>query len=226
MKSALMTLLVVFFLNFGLSMTASAHVSWSVHNMVLRNAPNQQDDEVCIYCHTPHNAKTDVVLDYNPLWNGGVQDSTFVPYYSATLDAEIGDPLIGPTRLCIGCHDGTIAIDVALGGTERMIQVPKNIGGVVGGGPWARPGDNLSIDHPVGFDYVDAAAADSEIRPATTAYANGTIADYLFTWGANENIMTCSTCHDVHAGGTAAVQVRLLYMVNDGSALCLVCHIK
>ena len=139
------------------------------------------------------------------------------------MEAEIGDPLIGPTRLCIGCHDGTIAIDVALGGTERMIQVPKNIGGVVGGGLTVRPGDTLARDHPVGFNYVAVAAADDGIRPATTAYAGGTIADYLFTWGTSENIMTCSTCHDVHY---AAPIPRLLYMANAGSALCLVCHIK
>ncbi len=226
MKSALIALLVIFFLNFGPGMTAFAHVSWSVHNMVLRNAPNQQNGEVCIYCHSPHVEDITVIEDYNPLWAAGVQNSTFAPYASVTLDAEVSDPLTGPSRLCIGCHDGTMAIDVALGGTTRMIQVPRNIGGTIGGGPNPRPGDSLARDHPVGFDYVAAAAADDGIRPATTPFANGTIADYLFSSGSSENIMTCSTCHDVHAGGTAAAQRRLLHTDNDGSALCLVCHIK
>ncbi len=225
MKLMLRTLLIVVVMSLGASFCALANVSWSPHNMVLRNAPNTQNGEVCIYCHSPHVEDITVIEDYNPLWAAGVQNNTFVPYDSSTLDANIIDPLIGPTRLCIGCHDGTMAIDVALGGTTRMIQVPRNIGGVVGGGPWARPGDSLARDHPVGFDYVAAATADSGIRPATTAFADGTIADYLFSAGTNENIMTCSTCHDVHEHGTDP-RPRFLHINNAGSALCLVCHVK
>ncbi len=211
----LMVLLFTFLLSPGLIVTASASVVNSAHDLSTRPG-TVETDKICAFCHIPHHAKNDTVLDYNPLWSAGVQTSTsFIPYTSATLDADMtGDPLVGPSRLCIGCHDGTIAVDIALkADSNRMIAPPVRIG----------VGATLASDHPIGFDYIAAAAADVEIQPATTGFAAGTIADYLFNSGA-EQIMTCATCHDVHEQGGPHEQ--FLYVNNTGSALCLSCHIK
>lgn len=205
------------FMSFYFTTTPFAIIH-SVHNLTRQSGVVTQNDEICIYCHSPHVDDITVIADYNPLWSGDVQTSTsFEPYAannrSFTFDGVVGDPLVGPTRLCISCHDGTIAVDSALAASlgTRFIVPRRMIG----------DGATLASDHPVGFDYVAAAATDNEIRPATTAFANGTIADYLFTSGTQE-IMTCATCHDVHTYGPG----WFLRVDNTGSALCLSCHIK
>ncbi len=210
-NNILVALFFAMLLTLSLTLTSFASVVDSPHNIFRRPQAASQNEEVCIYCHTPHNANVDPA-DYGPLWNAGVQTRTdFTPYSSATLDAVIGDPLIGPSRLCISCHDGTIAVDIALGGNRR-IAPPREIG----------DGATLASDHPVGFDYIAAAELDNEIRPATASFSTGTIADFLFTSGSGE-IMTCATCHDVHEWGPGR---SFLYVENDNSALCLACHIK
>ena len=200
-------------LSFGFAMTSFATVVGSPHDLTTRPDTARQNGEICIYCHTPHHAK-DEPADYSPLWNAGVQTSeTFTPYSSSTLDADIGDPLVGPSRLCISCHDGTIAVDIALNdASTRRIAGAREIG--VGG--------TLASDHPIGFDYVAVAATDDEIKPASTEFSTGTISDFLFTSGS-EQMMTCATCHDVHEWGSGHM---FLHVDNAGSALCFNCHIK
>ena len=119
--SILLALFFTMLLTFSFSVTSFASVVDSPHNLFRRpGGMTTQNDEVCIYCHTPHNANADPA-DYDPLWSAGVQTSEdFTAYSSSTLDAVIGDPLIGPSRLCVSCHDGTIAVDIALGGNRRI----------------------------------------------------------------------------------------------------------
>ncbi len=79
---------------------------------------------ICVFCHTPHNA----TLGVTPLWNRKLSSATYTPYSSSSLDAEtiLGGPLGQPggsSKLCLSCHDGTLAIgnvNVAFGrGTEN-----------------------------------------------------------------------------------------------------------
>lgn len=75
--------------------------------------------EVCVFCHTPH-AATQADLGGTPLraplWNRRVPaGSTYTPYTSSTMDAQsITDGLNaqpgGSSKLCLSCHDGTLAI--------------------------------------------------------------------------------------------------------------------
>lgn len=68
--------------------------------------------EVCIYCHTPHGANSQINA---PLWNRTINNSGAYTIYDkpTTLMRPIGQP--GPNSLtCLSCHDGTIAIDSIL----------------------------------------------------------------------------------------------------------------
>ncbi len=60
--------------------------------------------EICIFCHTPHNSSPDF-----PLWNREDPGENYDLYGSPTVIATIGQPT-GGSRLCLSCHDGTIAI--------------------------------------------------------------------------------------------------------------------
>ena len=208
--------------------TSFAGISGTKHDMRLRTGVETQNGEICIYCHSPHVEDIAAVSDYNPLWAADVQTATnFIPYYSATLDAApIGDPLVGPSRLCMSCHDGTIAIDSALNGSVMV-----NVGStdldpdrfLVGNGA------TLTSDHPIGFNYVAVGGSgvgagtgdDLEIKGADTPYAGATIGAFLFDDGTND-IMTCATCHDVHTDATDF----FLVTSNINSLLCLGCHDK
>ena len=71
-----------------------------------------QRQEICIFCHTPHNA--DVSVTDAPLWNHQVTTKFFQVYNSSTMDATVGQPAAS-SKLCLSCHDGTVAVD-AYGG--------------------------------------------------------------------------------------------------------------
>ncbi len=67
---------------------------------------------VCVYCHTPHGANSEIDA---PLWNRTVANTSVYTIYDkpTTLMRPMSTP--GPTSLtCLSCHDGTIAIDSVL----------------------------------------------------------------------------------------------------------------
>ena len=165
--------------------------------------------EICLPCHTPHFGE--ITVADAPLWNHEVTTATFTLYSSSTLDAsDLGQPA-GASKLCLSCHDGTVALD-SYGGVTGSSMIPGDV----------RIGTDLSNDHPVSFTYNSAlATADGGLFDPSTSNSGlgGTIADdMLFS-----NQMQCATCHDVH--NSSGVD-KLLVLANTGSALCLTCHDK
>jgi len=174
------------------------------------NASWNNSGETCIVCHAPHGG---TALADAPLWNHSLTTQNFTLYSSPTLDAADLSQPAGTTRLCLSCHDGTIALDSFGGSTSGTHFL---------GTPIA-PGGNLNSEHPISFTYNDAlATADGELNPpsTTTSGLGGTIADDLLF----NNKVECASCHDVHnALGTGGY---LLVKSNAGSGLCLTCHAK
>jgi predicted CXXCH cytochrome family protein len=163
--------------------------------------------EICIVCHTPHFADTSVADA--PLWNHEVTTETYSVYSSATLQSVPGQPG-GISKLCLSCHDGTVALDSFGGATgTSFIGAASNVG------------TDLDDDHPISITYNTAlATADGELHdPATTnSGLGGTIAaDMLFS-----GLLECGSCHDVHGRGFN----DFLLKSNAASALCLTCHDK
>ena len=181
--------------------------------------------EICIVCHTPHNANLSVTAA--PLWNHQLTSSTFQTYTSVTLNATVGQPNQS-SKLCLSCHDGTVAMDnygTITSGTDYMSSGRWNLG------------TDLTHQHPISFDYnTDLANADGELYdPSTrTSGLGGTVDQDLLFNGKLE----CASCHDVHVGRnnsgcTGCHTMHPLRTVsltlrksNSGSALCLTCHRK
>ncbi|SHI77156.1 Doubled CXXCH motif (Paired_CXXCH_1) [Malonomonas rubra DSM 5091] len=186
-----------------------------------------QFERVCAYCHTPHHAVEDLDADYMPLWSRTVTSEVFVEYDSATFDGysemaldDFGfpDPVAGPSRLCMGCHDGAVAIDAYYGDPGTALMVEGDAFLEIGVG---LNGD-LTNDHPIGFNYLNVASADDEINPATSTFSGGAqVADVLY----EGSIMTCATCHDVHNGPTVN-EAWFLYGLQEDSEFCTTCHAK
>ncbi|NDY41410.1 cytochrome C [Dissulfurirhabdus thermomarina] len=208
----------------------------SKHDMLLYTAANggvvDPHGRVCAYCHTPHHAVDDPNADYMPLWSRQVtQEPVFIEYSSPTLDAVITDPVAGPSRLCMSCHDGAVAIDAYYGSNGTATLTEGDAFGEIGIG---LNGD-LSNDHPIGFDYPSVALADPEIKDASSVFIENavgtTIADVLWDDGSGNQLMTCATCHDVHNGPSTATSGTdpggwFLYAPQNNAKICLSCHDK
>lgn len=240
---------------------AGGGVLGSVHdmNVVGNNVTPDNQGRVCAFCHTPHHAitqATDAAAgEYMPLWSHNLTTQAFTQYDSGTYDAnDVGviDPLVGPSRLCMSCHDGVIAVDQHYGashpGTATFAQNEFT------GAEWQigiGAAGALDRTHPIGFKLADAITADRDgsnvsgvqgifADAATTRTFNGsatkTISSQLY-----DGYMTCATCHDVHnrdnvanvdvtvGGNTYDDQINRNYLVfatQAGSQLCLSCHDK
>ncbi len=172
-----------------------------------------ENQEICIFCHTPHEA--DVSVTEAPLWNHTNTTRQFQVYNSPTLDATVSQPS-GASKLCLSCHDGSVAVD-SFGG---------KVGVVLLSGDLAVGDDGLMNDHPISFTYDDAlAATDGELfSPSSSPSGMGrTIReDLLFN-----SQMECSSCHDVHNGpASTALSEQLLVITQAQSQLCFTCHDK
>jgi len=193
-----------------MSVTAFGQIKGSAHDFSSKSW--NPDGEICAVCHTPHNA--DITVQDAPLWNHEVTTQTFTVYdktVSPTLDATVGQP-DGASKLCLSCHDGTVALD--------------NFGGNTGGNNFIDSehdlGTDLSNDHPVSFVYdATLASTDGGLFDPTTdpSGLGGTIKDDLLF----NNKLECASCHDVHNGSG---NEDLLRIDNTGSGLCLTCHNK
>ena len=178
------------------------------------SASGWSGNEICVACHTPHNANTGVTDA--PLWNHDLSTLSYTLYDSPTLDATTVQPT-GTSKLCLSCHDGTVAYDNTTNGTKMA-------------GASAVGSDGLNNDHPISFTYdADLATADGGLHnPATQAVIIGSGSDTKS--GTIETAMLiggqvqCASCHDVHnkfTDGSSLLRVSI-----TGSKLCLTCHNK
>jgi hypothetical protein len=178
--------------------------------------------QICLPCHTPHNAQSDAA----PLWNHELSTATYNPYTSPSLDAMVGQPT-GASKLCLSCHDGTVAVD-SFGGDTGTIFISAF-------GADLDLTTDLSNDHPISFTYDDAlATADPGLFDPTattvtigsgTFSRTGTISDVMLEGGTE---LQCQSCHSVHndfVAGTA-ISDALLKITIGGSELCIACHNK
>jgi len=79
------------------------------------------EQRICIFCHTSHNAKTDADLINAPLWNHSLSSAVYnvlspntvvTGSYTSGVVNMLSTPSApdGSSRLCLGCHDGTVGI--------------------------------------------------------------------------------------------------------------------
>ena len=82
------------------------------------------ETQVCVFCHTPHGAQN---IPAAPLWNRNLSGATYTPYTSSSINAtDIAAEPGGSSKLCLSCHDGTLAIgavNVANGQTDVSISM-------------------------------------------------------------------------------------------------------
>lgn len=180
-------------------------------------------NQICVYCHTPHNA---AATTPGPLWNRATYTpSGFTMYVSTTIDGTIDGQPTGTSQLCLSCHDGTVAID-SYGGATGTITIGN---AVFAPGPGVYD-KNLTNEHPISITYpANGVAPAQEMRLDTNPFTYGDTTPGTVSQLLDGGKVQCSSCHDVHNTKTAVGQPFLLQINNTGTAgspLCLACHAK
>ena len=180
-------------------------IIFSKHNLSISSPGSVHataESDVCIFCHTPHNAGGD-----GPLWNHAMSAAAYTPYSSATLKAVVGQPT-GASKLCLSCHDGTVALGMV---NSRGTAITMN-SATMPSGP-SNLGTDLSADHPVSFTYNSAlVTANGQLNDPNTLVGDVRL--------DRSGQLQCTSCHDPHNNQYG----NFMVMDNTGAALCLTCH--
>ena len=142
---------------FLIPLAVFAGVGNTKHNLSVSGpGPSQatSETEICIFCHTPHNASPGA-----PLWNHELSTVTdYINYWSPTLksyaSAEDAPPIDGFSKLCLSCHDGTVALGALINRGETVETVPDYITYGMEG----YIGTDLSGGHPISIIFDEALA--------------------------------------------------------------------
>ena len=187
---------------------AFGQISNSRHNF---STTGWAGGEICKPCHTPHFAN-----GQGELWNHAVSSANYTMYDGTGTSADFDKV----TKLCMGCHDGTVALD-AFGGSSGTPGLA--ISSV------ANLGTDLTNDHPIGKEAIYPTTTSTYMNPQNSSHkvvsAAGSLS--LYAWvdssGATQYVVGCKTCHDPHNRGNYG---HMLRFSNASSQLCLTCHIK
>lgn len=145
---------------------AATGIANSVHDLSAGSAASVKsttETETCKFCHTPHHAKGS-----HYIFNKTRSTASYT--YSDNASGKTAGGTLLPTSLvgywsalCMGCHDGTVAIgDVANAGDGVAGIIPNVtsskpgsvIGGFLAAGAMGYIGTDLAKNHPIGVPYA------------------------------------------------------------------------
>jgi len=225
---------IIFIIIVSLSLTAlqmpadSAGIKNTKHNLSYYGpldrtiyAIDETETEVCIFCHTPHHANPEY-----PLWGHQVTDQTYTHYTSDTLQSYSSEadapPIDGISRLCLSCHDGTIAVGAltytTIETTKEFIM-PEDIGFL---------GTDLSGGHPISIVYDESLVNRRNNMGSITLKLNSpsvVLMDKDVKLSPTQGGMgvQCTSCHDPH-GGKGSSDYPPFWRKAELDDVCLVCH--
>lgn len=160
----------------------------------------ESEKQVCIFCHVPHgggsrtlNARPDV-------------GNTHQAYASSTLRTRAGAPT-GASRICLSCHDGTIAVGKTRTRSIRMTGVTAR--GTIPATRRSNLGTDLRSTHPVSIPFAMSSKTHSPSDP------------HVKLEGSD---VQCTSCHDPHSEFGGSPEGMFLVRPTNGSALCTSCH--
>lgn len=159
----------------------------------------------CIICHAPHNINPNVT----PLWNHALSSQSYVTYNSTTYKGGAETPSSGSSKLCLSCHDGTVAVGLTVAqgtvGTSGSMTAADVLG------------TNLQASHPVSMSPAD----DGEI--VTSLIATPPTSKDPAVVLVNGKV-ECTTCHDPHKPNNDTKVQMFLTRSNASGGMCLACH--
>lgn len=224
---------------------ALAGISTTKHNLSISGPGTVKatsDERICVFCHTPHHAIVDVDGITVPLWNHTLSTASYQLFDSFTLLSPTS-PAIQPdgsARLCLSCHDGTVAIgSVVNTGTALSSIAMQGVGGSgeMPAGP-TNMGTDLSGHHPISIEVNNALINDKEMQcnnnlvsfkicnPLPASPVKLVQTNNAYVSGPPSGVgVQCSSCHDPHEDPVPGTSVFLrIGDKNNYDALCSTCH--
>ena len=229
---------------------------------IARVVSTTQTTEICVFCHTPHGASPEsfgaaTSTLQAPLWNRNLSTARYILYdqvWSTSFEGYETKPKpsapTGYSRLCLSCHDGTIAIGTVSNPpgsgvpTEWISTSPGTMpfGSGVTTGDTRFIGTNLQNDHPVSFVYDSSLVVRDEelvepgpaLKPPGQKVGDPTpispLRRYPGTDSSLYDSVQCTSCHNPHAV-TFPKFLRANYYnepnnPSTGKIICLYCHDK
>jgi predicted CXXCH cytochrome family protein len=150
----------------------------------------------CAFCHVPHGGAKGLSNRPDP-------SQRYQRYESGRVKGDARGPT-GASRICLSCHDGTIAVgrtrtkDIQMVGGNRPIDAAHR----------SRLGTDLRGTHPI------------SLRPGAGASVHPPKGDAVKLDRAGE--VQCTSCHDPHAEwGDPEIG---MFLVKPEAGLCTTCH--
>ena len=204
---------------------AQSQIRDTKHNLSA-SGPGQykslEETRICIFCHTPHTSQP-----RKPLWNHDLSAVTnYRTYQSPTFDASVfGGGSInidGDSKLCLSCHDGTVALG-AIGKRGSRSDLKAAMGPLP---PTSKSylGTDLSGSHPISFVVTEALIAannakDTPLRPLAAIKADPNVRL------DKNNKVQCTSCHDAHSDKNFASSGIHFWARPTFNEVCSGCHI-
>jgi predicted CXXCH cytochrome family protein len=208
---------------FLIPLTVFAGVRNTKHNLSISGpgpAQATSESEICIFCHTPHNASP-----ASALWNHEMTAfEDYTHYTSPTLKSyaseEDAPPIDGFSRLCLSCHDGTVALGSLINHGDTVETVPDYLTYGMEG----YIGTDLSGGHPISIIFdeslVAARNADPDLLQLNWPITDKDVKLYPTQGGRG---VQCTSCHDPH-GGKGDPDAPPFWRKKTYDEVCLVCH--
>ncbi len=159
----------------------------------------------CVFCHASHN----VLPAVTPLWDHQLSSQTYTTYTSTTYNSGSQTPSAGSSKLCLSCHDGTVAVGLTIAQGSIATSGAMSTTDILG--------TNLSSSHPVSM----IPANDGQLASSLFSTPPSTL-DPVVKLVAGK--VECTTCHDPHAPKNDPVVPMFLVRSNSNGTLCLACH--
>ena len=215
----------------GVTLAASAldvsaqqsNVASTLHNLS-SSGPGEvrsvTETEICKFCHIPHNA-----IERAPLWGHALSNAVYAtPKMRRNEGVQVPAPQPdGSSRLCLSCHDGTVALG-DIGGQSRAISMANTQR--LRPGHTGYLGTDLSGSHPISFVVSDAdhGGLDSDTDMGLKSLgAVGADGDVKLDRSGK---MQCTTCHDPHSDRYYQKdRVPRFWVKPTVEEVCLTCHV-
>ncbi len=225
-RNAALFIMVLIAIFCALLLSADARVLRTKHDLSSETGPGPvkaiEETQICIFCHTPHNSKA-----IYPLWNHEVSAVVnYKNYWSPTLksyDEGEAPPIDGFSKLCLGCHDGTVAVGAVNHYDYEEIEMTMRYIS-----PWLDGylGTDLSYGHPISIPF-DEELVKMRKEDTTIMQLNWPINDpdvkLYDTQGGRKNGVQCTSCHDPH-GGKGGPDAPPFWRKATHDEVCRICH--
>ncbi len=163
-------------------------------------------NDLCVFCHIPHGGRPAV-----PLWNHQLSSLDYSLYTSSTYSQVNPGGVSQRSKLCLSCHDGTVAVGQTAGGGYIATSGAMRSVDIIGAG-------GLQADHPLGFNMP--AVDDGEIKLSLTTMPPTTSDRSVKLY---HNVIECVTCHSPHVPNNDTA-TQFMVRSNTNSAMCIACH--